>query len=127
MNFVFQLTFVALALTANTTLAYSATKTGKISVSRLEGLGYPVARKIILGYGWLPFKGDCLENEGAEVCGQFPELINCTQGQPQFCILRFAKSGRCLQIITRGGYLEDNGGTRVDQVAFLKQKCTSSF
>ena len=95
--------------------------------AKLEGMPYPKARKIILGYGWAPFKGDCLENEGPEVCGQFPELINCTQGQPEFCILRFSKTRRCLQIITRGGYLEDNGGTSVEQVSFIDKICERSL
>jgi hypothetical protein len=120
MNFVFRLALACVITATHTGVAYSA-KTR--SVSQLEGLEYPQARKIILEYGWAPHKGGCLKNEGPEICGQFPELVNCTQGQPEFCILRFAKTRRCLQITTRGGYLEDNGGTSVDQVAFMNQKC----
>jgi hypothetical protein len=123
MNSAIRIASILAIIALSTTSVNSAIKGKNSSKSRLEGLEYPQARKKILGFGWTPFKGGCLENEGPEVCGQFPELINCTQGQPEFCILRFAKPGRCLEITTRGGYLEDNGGTLVDRVAFMNQKC----
>jgi hypothetical protein len=127
MNPIFLLTLALTIIAGIPEFAYSATKGGARTVARLEGLEYPAARKIITGYGWIPLKGGCLENEGPEVCGMFPELINCTQGQPQFCILRFSKAGRCLQITTEGGYLEDNGGALVEQVSFIKTKCKKSL
>jgi hypothetical protein len=127
MKSVFQMAFALLVLADDASFAYPANKGQTRAVSRLEGLAYPAARKIILGYGWVPFRGGCLENESLEVCTKFPELINCTQGQPEFCILRFSKPGRCLEITTRGGYLEDNGGTEVEQVGFINRKCIKTF
>jgi hypothetical protein len=127
MSSVFRIALIVAIVALGPTSANSAIKGKNSSKFRLEGLEYPQARKKILSFGWVPFKGGCLENEGPEVCGQFPELINCTQGQPEFCILRFAKPGRCLQIITRVGYLEDNGGTLVDQVGFINRPCNKSF
>ena len=127
MNSIVRLTLVSALMAIIPSIAHSANKGGMKTVLRLEGLEYPAARKIILGYGWVPMKGGCLENEGTEVCGQFPELINCTQGQPEFCILRFSKTGRCLQIMTRGGYLADNGGTFVGRVTFINKKCKKSL
>jgi hypothetical protein len=127
MNSVFRIALIVTFIALNPTIADSAPKGKASSKSRLEGLEYPQARKKILSFGWTPFKGGCLENEGPEVCSQFPELINCTQGQPEFCILRFSKPGRCLQITTRGGYLEDDGGTLVDQVGFINRPCNKSF
>jgi hypothetical protein len=127
MNSILQLVLAGSIMALNPTITLAAIKDGSRKASRLEGLEYPQARKKILSFGWVPFTGGCLENEGPEVCGQFPELINCTQGQPEFCILRFAKPGRCLEITTRGGYLEDNGGTLVDQVGFHNKPCKKTF
>jgi hypothetical protein len=127
MNSVFRIALIVTIIALSPTIAISAMKGKASSKSRLEGLEYPQARKKILSFGWIPFKGGCLDNEGPEVCGQFPELINCTQGQPEFCILRFAKLGRCLEITTLGGYLEDNGGTIVDQVEFQNKPCNNTF
>jgi hypothetical protein len=126
-NSVFRIALIVTFIALNATIADSTPKGKASSKSRLEELEYPQARKKILGFGWTAFKGGCLDNEGPEVCGQFPELINCTQGQPEFCILRFAKPGRWLEIITRGGYLEDNAGTVVDQVGFQNKPCKKTF
>jgi hypothetical protein len=84
MNIVFRITLILASSALSTTIVNSAIKGKNSSKSRLEGLEYPEARKKILNFGWVPYTSGCLENEGPEVCGQFPELINCMQGQPEW-------------------------------------------
>lgn len=72
--------------------------------ARLEGIPYARARTIILGYGWKPLPGYC-EGGGTSdsICGQFPEIGNCSGTGVGFCDMTFIRNERCLTLVTVGG------------------------
>ncbi len=100
--------------------AASATKSVK-----LENMEYLQARKIILGYGWVPVPGNC---HGPDVdghtCATYPEVGNCTGVSIGICDMTFSKANRCLLVVTIGGAPQDQpGDTEIRDVTFSKRAC----
>lgn len=95
---------------------------------RLEGMAYVPARRIILGYGWVPAPGPCQVGSGLEAsdCESFPELDVCSGVSPGFCSIVFTRRGLCLDIITTGGppvVGQVRGDTEVFRVHFRRGQC----
>jgi hypothetical protein len=84
----------------------SATAAGakKTKPAKLEGMAYPKARRVILGYGWKPVSGNCGGGGTTEsICKKFPEIGNCSGTGVGFCDMLFVRKRRCLSIVTVGG------------------------
>lgn len=94
--------------------------------ARLEGMEYLKARKIILGYGWKPFRGEC---NGPDVdsgtCQRYPEIDDCTGVGIGLCAMTFARGNLCLHVVTVGGAPHDEpGDTAVRHLTFRRGRCT---
>ena len=91
--------------------------------SRLEGMGYLAARRIILGYGWEPVTGSCLEN--ASECAGFPEIHFCSGVAPGYCGMAFRRRNRCLYVGTSGGQpiAGEESDAHVIDVVFRRGPC----
>ena len=71
---------------------------------KLEGLSYPAARQLIVGYGWLPLQGECGGGASSnETCRDYPEIGNCAGTGIGLCDMTFARKDRCLLVVTVGG------------------------
>lgn len=114
---------LALALVGTPGSARGPAARGNHIGTRLERMDYLRARKIITAYGWTPLAGDC--RKGAPTCGDFPEVGNCSEDAPYFCIMHFVRGDRCLDLMTTGGRPEINGygDTRVLNVTFSRGPC----
>jgi hypothetical protein len=116
------LAFFGTDIAANAQAASSGTKAVK-----LEHMDYFNARKIILGYGWKPIGGPCVQvNE--DTCARFPEIDTCSGVWPAPCIMIFAKENRCLFVGTYGGQpiRDEPGDTHVDSVQFRRGPCSKN-
>lgn len=93
--------------------------------SKLEGMDYNEARKVILGMGWIPLTGPCQGIMPDETCARFTEIGNCSGTGLGFCDMHFQRRGRCLTIITVGGYPdgEVDGEPAVRDVHFSRAPC----
>jgi hypothetical protein len=95
--------------------------------ARLEGMEYLKARRIILGYGWRPFRGACSGVVGPQSCARFPEIDNCSGTGEGLCSMAFARGGRCLILVTAGSAPADQpGDTVVRDVTFNRGVCERS-
>jgi len=95
---------------------------------RLEGVEYPTARRIILGYGWKPVPGNCggggIDEEG---CARFPEVGNCSGVWPAYCDMHFARRNRCLDLVTMHGAPQGlPGDIHVRDVTFSRGPCVKN-
>lgn len=92
--------------------------------SRLEGMGYLAARRIILGYGWEPMTGACLEDRSE--CVRFPEIHVCSGVAPGYCAMVFTRRNRCLYVTTSGGppIAGEERDTHVIEVGFRRGPCS---
>ena len=93
--------------------------------TKLEGMDYTEARKVILAMDWVPLAGACEGIMGDQTCRRFPEIGNCSGTGLGFCDMHFERRGRCLTIITVGGYPdgEIDGEPAVRDVHFSRAPC----
>lgn len=95
--------------------------------TKLEGMEYLKARRVILGFGWKPWVGHC--EADAKTCAAFPEVDVCSASFPIQCGMRFVREGSCLMVGTAGeappGYEE--GEPHVDGVVFRHSTCERIF
>ncbi len=93
---------------------------------RLEDMDYLEARKIILGFGWVPLGGKCQGVMSDESCRQFPELGNCSGTGLGFCDMTFRRADRCLTVVTTGGEpsRDNESSAQVDWVRFYGGPCS---
>jgi hypothetical protein len=91
---------------------------------KLEGMEYSKARKVIVGYGWSPLRGNCGEAEST--CAAYPEVGNCSAGGFGFCDMAFVGLHRCLIVVTVGGAPRRNehGEPVVRDVQFRRGSCS---
>jgi hypothetical protein len=109
-------------IAANAQAASSGAKAMK-----LERMDYFNARKIILGYGWKPIGGPCVQVD-EDTCARFPEIDTCSGVWPAPCAMVFVKKDRCLYIGTYGGQPvgDEPGDTHVDSVQFRRGPCSKN-
>ena len=98
---------------------------------KLEGMEYPKARKIILGYGWVLSPGNCtgIDRNYDNSCARFPEIENCSGTGVGYCDMDFAKPGQCLTVTTVGGPPGNAGKgeeTIVDEIYFSRHRCLTT-
>ena len=96
------------------------------SPTRLEGMGYLAARRTILGYGWEPITGGCLEDDSE--CASFPEIHVCSGVAPGYCAMVFARRNRCLYVTTSGGppIAGEESDAHVIEVVFRRGPCSKN-
>jgi hypothetical protein len=94
---------------------------------KLEHMDYFHARKIILGYGWKPLGGPCLQ-VSADTCAHFPEIASCSGVEAAPCGMVFVKQDRCLYVGTSGGdpVGDAEGDTHVESVTFRSGPCSKN-
>ncbi len=91
--------------------------------AKLEGMPYPRARRIILGYGWRALPGNCSGGGTTKgVCTRFPELGNCAGTGLGYCDMTFVRRQKCLMLVTTGGPPSDD--TIVRDVTFSPAPCS---
>ena len=104
--------------------AHGASSSG--SPAKLEHMDYFAARKIILGYGWVPVSGPCMQVED-DMCARFPEIQTCAYTFPGYCDMVFVRRDRCLYVTTSGGPpVEENGDTHVEDLMFRRGPCSKN-
>ncbi|HKU65435.1 MAG TPA: hypothetical protein VJQ06_10280 [Rhizomicrobium sp.] len=103
--------------------ASPAVKTAASKPTKLEGMAYGKARRIILGYGWKPSSDHCYA--GTDACARYPEIDSCTYSFPILCAMDFARDGKCLMVDTSGEAAPGEGleDPIVTDVTFLKGPC----
>jgi hypothetical protein len=72
--------------------------------TKLEGMDYNEARRVVLAMGWVPLTGACEGLMDEQTCRRFTEIGNCSGTGLGFCDMHFQRRGRCLTIITVGGF-----------------------
>ncbi len=97
---------------------------GGTQPTKLEGLSYLQARKVILSYGWSPLSANC-EGVSKASCAQFPEIQSCSEVDPGYCGMVFTNKTRCLYLTTSGGEPEGqrDGDTHVTATNFRAGPC----
>ena len=94
---------------------------------KLEEMDYFSARKVILGFGWVPLAGPCQGGGVGDVtCRQFPEIGYCQGTGPAFCDMHFSRANRCLVVVTKGGPPDSDGpnDSHVEHVNFGPGPCS---
>jgi hypothetical protein len=93
--------------------------------TKLEGMDYNEARKIILAMNWVPLTGPCEGVADDQTCRRFTEIGNCSGTGLGFCDMHFERRGRCLTITTVGGPPdgEIDGEPAVRDVQFSRAPC----
>jgi len=91
--------------------------------TRLEGMSYVAARRIILSYGWRPAPGPCGGLLPASVCARFPEVEACSCCDRAPCAMLFIRGNRCLTVGTEGDWPESRD-THVTDVSFRRHHCS---
>lgn len=111
-----------LAQSSSPDIANAAVQSGR--PVRLEGMGYLAARGIILGYGWEPVTGSCLEDDSE--CASFPEIHVCSDVAPGYCGMVFTRRNRCLYLTTSGAQpiAGEERDAHVIEVVFRRGPCS---
>jgi hypothetical protein len=109
----------------NLTFSSPAVAASKTEPPPLEGMTYPKARRVILGYGWKPKSGNCNAGTTAGLCKKYPEVGNCSGTGAGYCDMTFTRKRRCLRIITAGGPPGD--GAVVLDVIFSAAPCSKNL
>lgn len=132
MRFVISVSLAALLATSNGP-AFAAARPKSLNVTqglarraKLENSVYVVRKAQILGYGWRPFHGHCLEERNT--CTNFPEVGSCSVSFPVYCGLKFERLSRCLMITTAGEGPPGNepGEPIVSDVVIRRGSCPTS-
>ncbi|WP_443750732.1 hypothetical protein [Asticcacaulis solisilvae] len=94
---------------------------------KLEYMEYVSARKVILGYGWKPVSGPCMQVDD-KTCAAFPEIGSCAAVDPGECGMVFVRQDRCLYLTTTGGQPDPSGpgDTQVEDVSFRSGPCSKT-
>jgi hypothetical protein len=94
---------------------------------KLEHMDYFRARKVIMGHGWNPVSGPCMQ-VSKDTCTRFPEIESCSGVGQGLCAMVFVKQNRCLYITTSGGEPErgQEGDTHVESVTFDRGPCSKN-
>lgn len=92
--------------------------------TKLEGMNYLAARKIVLSFGWKALGGPCEGMVDDQTCRRFPEIGNCSGTGLGFCDMHFVRKQRCLDLVTTEGAPNDaNNTTQVRDVTFSSGPC----
>ena len=93
--------------------------------AKLEGMDYSKARRTIVGYGWTPTPGECVQGTSEQACKSFPEIGNCSGTGLGFCDMNFTRRDRCLSVVTTGGPPDGalDGEPSIRDVRFYRGPC----
>jgi hypothetical protein len=96
----------------------------KENLKQLEHMDYFSARQKILAEGWKPVHGACRKFH-EETCTRFPEIRICSDVDPGYCGMFFAKKNQCLNVITSGGepWGATYGDTHVKEIVLRRGPC----